>query len=126
MQNFTINFIFVYTSQRENVCIKCTDGTNENKSKGALNKQWRWNPSVEMMIKWEKNNVNSNLLCSGGRWTWRIEDQSQRKSETLQGTKCEILLGLAFILFSLTGKIKGRNTQSNQMKAQCEEEMTII
>ena len=63
--------------------------------------------------------------CGGGTWSLRLEDQSQR-DETLQGTKCEIVLGLASILFSLIWKIKGRNNQSNQMKAQREEEMTII
>ena len=125
MQSFTVKFIFKYALQRANVCINCTDGTNESKSNGALNNPWRWNTSVEMLTKWEKNNVNSYLLCSGGRWSLRIEDQSQR-DETLQGTKCEILLGLASLLFTLIWKIKGRNKQSNQMKEQCEEEMTII
>ena len=125
MQNFTVKFIFVYTSQRVNVCINCTDAINESKSNGALNNPWRWNPSVEIMIKWEKNNVKSYLLCNGGRLSLRLENQSQR-DETLQGTKCEIVLGLASILFSLIWKIKGRNNQSNQMKAQREEEMTII
>ena len=79
MQNFTVKFIFVYTSQRPNVCINCTDGTNESKSNGALNNPWRGNPSVKLMIKWEKNDVNSYLLCSGGRWSLKIEDQSQKK-----------------------------------------------
>ena len=79
MQNFTVKFIFVYTSQRANVCINCTDGTNESKSNGVLNNPWRWNPSLELMIKWQKNDVNSYLVCSGGRWSLKIEDQSQRK-----------------------------------------------
>ena len=53
--------------------------------------------------------------CGGGTWSLRLEDQSQR-DETLQGTKCEIVLGLASIPFSFIWKIKWRNTQSNQMK----------
>ena len=73
MQSFTVKFIFVYTLQRVNVCINCTDGTNESKSNGALNKPWRWNVSVEMSTKWEKNNVNSYLLCSGGRCHWKLK-----------------------------------------------------
>ena len=91
-----------------------------------MNNPWRGKPSVETIIRREKKYVNSYLHCSGGRWSLRFEDQSQRKDETLQGTKCEILLGLASLLFTLIWKIKGRNKQSNQMKEQCEEEMTII
>ena len=76
MQNFTVKFIFVYTLQRVNVCINCTDGTNESKSNEVLNNPWRGKPSVETIIRWEKNDVNSYLHCSGGRWSLRIEDQS--------------------------------------------------
>lgn len=54
-----------------------------------------------------------------------FEDQSQR-DETLQGTKCETVLGLASILFRLIWKTKGGNNQSNRKKAQCEEEITTI
>ena len=57
---------------------------------------------------------------------WELKTKVKERDETLQGTKCEILSGLASLLFSLIWKIKGRNKQSNQMKAQCEEEMTII
>ena len=76
--------------------------------------------------KMRKNVVKLYVHCSWGRWLLRVEDQSQRKDETLQGTKCEILLGLASFLFTLIWKIKGRYNQSNQMKAQCKEEMAII
>ena len=72
-------FSILYILQKENVCINCTDGTNESKSNGALNNPWRWNTSVEMLTKWEENDVNSYLVCSGGRWSLKIEDQSQRK-----------------------------------------------
>lgn len=72
-----------------------------------------------------KNDADSYLLCSGRRWSLRIEDQFQ-VDEKLQGTKCEILLELASILFTLMWKIKGRHNESNQMKAQCQEEMTIM
>ena len=57
---------------------------------------------------------------------WDLKTKVKETNETLQGTKCEILLALASILFTLIWKIKGRKNQSNQMKAQCEEEMTII
>ena len=72
MQNFTVKSIFVYTLQRANVCINCTDGTNESKSNGVLNNPWRWNPSVEM-IKWDKNNVNSYLLAVEEDDHWELK-----------------------------------------------------
>lgn len=75
MQTFTIRFINVYTLQRADVCINCTDGTNESKSTGALKKRRRRDSSVGMMIKWEKHDVNAYLLCSGGRWSLRIEEK---------------------------------------------------
>ena len=78
MHYFIVKFISVYTSQRVNVCINCTEVTNESKSNGALNNPWRWNPSVETMTKWEKNDAKSYLHCNGGRWSLRLEDQSQR------------------------------------------------
>ena len=57
---------------------------------------------------------------------WELKTKVKERDETLQGTKCEILLGLASFLFTLIWKIKGRYNQSNQMKAQCKEEMAII
>ena len=78
------------------------------------------------------NDKMREKLCKISTLQWRKmitenwRPKSKERDETLQGTKCEILLGLAFILFTLIWKIKGRYNQSNQMKAQCEEEMTII
>ena len=91
-----------------------------------MNNPWRGKPSVETIIRWEKNDVNSYHIAVEEDDHWELKTKVKERDETLQGTKCEIVLGLAFILFTLIWKIKGRNKQSNQMKAQCEEEMTII
>ena len=67
-------FSILYILQKENVCINCTDGTNESK-----NNPWRKQISIEIIIKWDKNEVNLYLHCRGWKWSLRVEDQSKRK-----------------------------------------------
>ena len=44
---------------------------------------------------------------------WDLKTKVKERDEILQGTKCEILLGLASILFTLIWKIKGSSHWKN-------------
>lgn len=124
LQSFTVKFIFVYTLQRVNVCINCTDGTNESKSNGALNKPWRWS-----VFSWNVDKMREKQckLISTLQWEDVTENwRPKSKRWNITRYQGEILLRLALSCSAFIWKIKARNKQSNQMKAQCEEEMTII
>ena len=43
--------------------------------------------------------------------------KKKERDEIWQGKKCETLMGLTFIIFTLIWKIKERNNHSNQMMA---------
>lgn len=66
--------------------------------------------SIEMIIKWEKNDVKLYLHCSWGRISLRVEDWTKERDETWQDKKCETLMGLTFIIFTLIWKIKRKIT----------------